>query len=270
MKTTEQESAYSNIDSMSTDEILSCINQEDHQIAGVIKKVMPQISKLVDVVVSRIQAGGRLFYIGAGTSGRLGVLDASECPPTFGVPRDLIIALIAGGDPAIRNAVELAEDDEEQGWQDLLDSNVRASDVLVGIAASGSTPYVVGAVRKAREAGLVTGCVICNADSILATLAHYPIEIVTGPEFITGSTRMKAGTAQKLVLNMISTSVMIRLGKVRGSSMIHMQLTNKKLFERGKRMIMEQTGIDSHEAARWLKHHGSVQKVIDHLNQSNP
>lgn len=267
MKTTEQESAYIDIDIMSTEEIMTCINQEDEKVASVVKRAIPQLNKLVDEVVRRMQDGARLFYVGAGTSGRLGILDASECPPTFGIPRGQITALIAGGDSAIRNAVERAEDDEQQAWEDLLQSGITTLDIVIGIAASGSTPYVVGAVSKAKELGLMTGCVVCNGDSLLAEISDYPVEVVTGPEFLTGSTRMKAGTAQKLVLNMISTATMIRLGKVKGNKMVDMQLTNKKLFERGVGMIIQHTGVEYSEAADLLNQYKNVREVIAHLNQ---
>lgn len=267
MKTTEQESAYGHIDSMSTEEILGCINQEDEKVAGVVKRAIPQVNKLVDEVVRRMQDGARLFYIGAGTSGRLGILDASECPPTFGISKDQITGLIAGGDSAIRNAVERAEDDEQQAWEDLVQSGMTTKDIVIGIAASGSTPYVVGAVRKARERGLMTGCVVCNEDSLLAEISEYPVEVVTGPEFLTGSTRMKAGTAQKLVLNMISTATMIRLGKVKGNKMVDMQLSNQKLFERGVGMIVQQTGAEYSQATDLLNHYQNVRKAIAYLNQ---
>jgi len=264
MNTTEKESNYRNLDKMSVGEVLLNINNEDRTVAVAIEKSMPQIERLITATVASMKAGGRLFYIGAGTSGRLGILDASECPPTFGVPYDWIIGIIAGGDKAIRKAVEFAEDDEEQAWLDLQDYHINSKDVVVGIAASGSTPYVCGGLRAANEMGLVTGCVVCNADTPIASESKYPIEVIVGPEFVTGSTRMKAGTAQKLVLNMISTTVMIQLGRVKGNKMVDMQLTNNKLFSRGIRIIMEETGIDAQTASDLLEKYGSVRNAIEY------
>ncbi len=261
--TTEKESNYSDLDKMSVSEILGNINREDQTVAGAVHRAIPQIERLIHATVVAMKAGGRLFYAGAGTSGRLGVLDASECPPTFGVPDDWIIGIIAGGDTAIRKAVEFAEDDEGQAWADLQAYGINSNDVLLGIAASGGTPYVKGGLKAANEAGLVTGCIVCNADSVVAAEARYPIEVIVGPEFVTGSTRMKAGTAQKLVLNMISTTVMIQLGRVKGNKMVDMQLTNNKLFSRGIRIIMEETGIDAHAASGLLEKYGSVRKAIE-------
>lgn len=261
--TTEKESNYENLDKMSVGELLVNINNEDHTVATAVQKAIPQIERLVEASVSSMKNGGRMFYIGAGTSGRLGILDASECPPTFGVPHDWVIGLIAGGDTAIRKAVEFAEDDEEQAWIDLQEYGVNDKDVVVGIAASGGTPYVLGGLRMANAAGLVTGCIVCNANTAIAAEARFPIEVIVGPEFVTGSTRMKAGTAQKLVLNMISTSVMIQLGRVKGNKMIDMQLTNNKLFSRGVRIITEETGINAQRAADLLEKYGSVRKAIE-------
>lgn len=260
--TTERSSNYDHLEKMSTIELLSNINKEDKAVPLAVEREIPRIEKLVDVIVSNMEEGGRLFYIGAGTSGRLGVLDASECPPTFGVSDDWVIGLIAGGDVALRKAVENAEDDLEQAWKDLKEYNIGQKDVLVGIAASGTTPYVIGGVKKAREEGIATACVTCNEGSPLAQEVDFPIECVVGPEFVTGSTRMKAGTAQKLALNMISTSVMIKMGRVKGNKMVDMQLSNKKLVNRGVKMIMEELQVSEDEASRLLKDHGSVRKAI--------
>ncbi|WP_029034258.1 N-acetylmuramic acid 6-phosphate etherase [Salinimicrobium terrae] len=260
--TTESASNYDHLEKMSSLELLNNINKEDQTVPFAVDKEIHSIKKLVDVVVSRMQEGGRLFYIGAGTSGRLGVLDASECPPTFGVSEDWVIGLIAGGDNALRHAVENAEDDLEQGWKDLDKFHISDKDVLVGIAASGTTPYVIGGVKKAREMGIATGCITCNKNSPLAAEVEYPIEVVVGPEFVTGSTRMKSGTAQKLVLNMISTASMIRMGRVKGNKMVDMQLSNKKLVHRGIKMIMEELDINEDEARRLLEEYRSVRKVL--------
>jgi len=262
MNTTEQESHYNELEKMSVDELLQHINEEDQTVANAVNKIIPQISLLVKAIVERMRKGGRLFYIGAGTSGRLGVVDASEIPPTFGVPFDWVIGLIAGGDGAIRKAVEFAEDDEEQAWKDMAVYGVNEKDTLIGIAASGSTPYVLGALKAANKNKLLTGCIVCNKGSAIAGEAQYPIEVVVGPEFVTGSTRMKAGTAQKLVLNMISTAVMIQLGHVKGNKMVDMQLSNHKLFRRGVRMIMEETQIDAQQATELLEKYGSVRRAI--------
>jgi len=259
---TEKVSNYDHLEKMNTAELLSNINKEDHSVAESVKKEIASIEKLVDKIVPKIESGGRLFYIGAGTSGRLGVLDASECPPTFGVSPGIVIGLIAGGDTALRNAVENAEDDINQAWKDLQGYDISEKDVLVGIAASGTTPYVIGGIKEARNNGIITGCITCSSGSPLAEASEYPIEVVTGPEFVTGSTRMKAGTAQKIVLNMISTSVMIKLGRVRGNKMVDMQLSNDKLVARGIRMIMEELGVSNAEAAKLLKEHGSVRKAL--------
>lgn len=264
MRVTEQKSEYSGLDRMSTSELLEGMNTVDRGVPSAVHAVIPEIGRLVDAIVARMRGGGRLFYIGAGTSGRLGVVDASEIPPTFGVRDGLVVGIIAGGDGAIRKAVEGAEDDVEQGWKDVLAFSPGPQDTLVGIAASGTTPYVVGTVRRARACGLLTGCITCNPDTPLAEAAEIPIVAVVGPEFVTGSTRLKAGTATKLILNMISTSVMIRLGHVRGNMMVDMQLTNSKLVDRGTRMIMEETGIEDSSVARaLLLEHGSVRKAVD-------
>jgi N-acetylmuramic acid 6-phosphate etherase len=260
---TEKESKYQDLDKMSIKDILLGINKEDSSISIAVKKVIPNIEALARVLAVKLQNGGRLFYIGAGTSGRLGVLDASECPPTFGVSHELIVGIIAGGDNAIRKAVEFAEDDMQQAWKDLLKFNITEKDVVVGIAASGSTPYVIGGLREANINNLVTGCIVCNSESPVASEAKYPIEVIVGPEFISGSTRMKSGTAQKMVLNMLSTSVMIKLGKVKGNKMVDMQLTNNKLFARGVKMIMTEIGIDESEAISTLQEYGSVRKSIE-------
>jgi N-acetylmuramic acid 6-phosphate etherase len=262
MTTTESSSAYENLENMSVHDLLVNINKEDQSVPHTIEKVIPRIEPLVNAITEKMQSGGRLFYIGAGTSGRLGVVDASEIPPTYGVPHGKVIGLIAGGDQAIRKAVEHAEDDAMQGWKDLEDQLINQQDVLIGIAASGRTPYVIGALKTARENGITTGCVVCNSGSEIAKHADFPIEVVVGPEFVTGSTRMKAGTAQKLVLNMISTAVMIRLGRVKGNKMVDMQLTNNKLVDRGVKMIMDATGVSYAEAEQLLSEHGSVRKAV--------
>lgn len=263
IKTTEADSNYDGLDKMSTLELLKNINNEDKTVAFAVEKELSAIERLANVVVEKMQQGGRLFYMGAGTSGRLGVVDASECPPTFGVPHGLVVGLIAGGDLAIRKAVEFAEDDTIQGWKDLQEQNITTNDVVVGIAASGSTPYVIGALEKCNENNIVTACITCNSGSKLAEVSKFPIEVVVGPEFVTGSTRMKSGTAQKLVLNMISTSVMIKLGKVKGNKMVDMQLSNDKLVDRGTQMIMKEINVDYATANKLLLEHGSVRKAVD-------
>ena len=263
IEVTEQDSLYNNLELKSTSEILTNINQEDKSVATAVEKVIPKIEALVNAALEKMKVGGRLFYIGAGTSGRLGVLDASECPPTFGVPFDLVIGIIAGGDAAIRRAVENAEDDTEQAWKDLEKFNINKNDVLVGIAASGKTPYVIGGLKKANELGLITGCIVCNVGGPVAANVKYPIEVVVGPEYLTGSTRMKAGTAQKLVLNMLSTTLMIKLGKVKGNKMVDMQLTNNKLVNRGINMIIAETGANKKIATQLLNTYGSVRKAVD-------
>lgn len=261
--TTEQSSNYQNLQDMTVKEILTGINNEDSSVPAAVAEEIPQIEKLVEGVVERMKKGGRVFYLGAGTSGRLGVVDASEIPPTYGV-HDKFIGLIAGGDKAIRDAVEAAEDKLDGGWNDMQPFSPAANDVVIGVAASGSTPYVIGAVKTAREHGMLTGCITCNKGSALAAESEIPVEVVVGPEFVTGSTRMKAGTAEKLVLNMISTASMIRLGHVKGNKMVDMQLTNKKLVDRGSRMIMGETGIEDYELAkRLLLKYGSVRKAVD-------
>lgn len=262
---TESDSKYHHLEKMSISELIENINAEDKKVAESVNAALPQVERLIEAIVPRMQGGGRLFYIGAGTSGRLGVVDASECPPTFGVSHDLVVGLIAGGDTAIRRAVEFAEDDADQGWKDVLAFTPTPQDTVIGIAASGRTPYVIGGVKKANDHGLLTGCITCNLDSDLAKEAQCPIEVVVGPEFVTGSTRMKAGTAQKLVLNMISTAVMIKLGKVEGNKMVDMQLSNDKLIERGVRMIVERTGVSYSSAASLLKEHLSVREVLRFL-----
>ena len=264
---TESPSVYDDLDKMSVYDILTAMNREDSKVPLAVGKAIPQIEALVSGIMERLPCGGRVFYIGAGTSGRLGVLDASEIPPTYGV-HDVIIGLIAGGDTALRRSVEHAEDAREKAWQELQDFNIGKMDTVIGIAASGNTPYVVSAVEKARENGLLTGCITCNPGSPLAQAAEYPIEVIAGPEFVTGSTRMKSGTAQKLVLNMISTTLMIRLGRVKGNKMINMQLVNNKLVARGTRIIIEELGITADEARKLLLQHGSVKKVLDFRNFS--
>ena len=271
MKVTEQSSNYSNLDKMTTRELLEGINREDHQIPDVVAGCIPQIEKLVDGIVERMRRGGRVFYMGAGTSGRLGILDASEIPPTYGASYDLFIGLMAGGDSAIRRAAEGAEDNKAQGWMDIEPYRPTPDDTVIGIAASGTTPYVIGAIEEARQRGLLTGCITCNPDAPVAAAAEIPIVAVVGPEFVTGSTRMKSGTAQKLVLNMISTSVMIRLGHVKGNKMVDMQLTNKKLVDRGTKMIMDETGLaDYGEAKALLLRYGSVRNAVDTYFAENP
>lgn len=261
--TTEQSSNYQNLQDMTVKEILTGINNEDSSVPAAVAEEIPQIEKLVEGVVERMKKGGRVFYLGAGTSGRLGVVDASEIPPTYGV-HDKFIGLIAGGDKAIRDAVEAAEDKLDGGWNDMQPFSPTGNDVVIGVAASGSTPYVIGAVKTAREHGMLTGCITCNEGSALAAESEIPVEVVVGPEFVTGSTRMKAGTAEKLVLNMISTASMIRLGHVKGNKMVDMQLTNKKLVDRGSRMIMGETGIEDYDLAkRLLLKYGSVRKAVD-------
>lgn len=263
-KITESDSKYRHLDKMSIFQLLENINKEDQQVPALIAPVIPDIEALVSAVADKMLMGGRLFYIGAGTSGRLGIVDASECPPTFGVPYGLVIGVIAGGNRAITEAVEFAEDDAEQGWADLCGHNINDADVVIGIAASGTTAYVIGALKKCRENNIITGSISCNPNSPLSQAADYPVEVVVGPEFITGSTRMKAGTAQKLVLNMISTSVMVQLGRVEDNKMVNMQLSNDKLIDRGIKMAMEKLGItDYAEARRLLLHYGTVKKLLE-------
>ena len=265
-KTTEQDSLYNHLEKMSVSELLSNINREDKTVAFAVEKAMPQIEALVIQVVKKLKSGGRLFYIGAGTSGRMGILDASECPPTFGVSKELVIGLIAGGDTAIRNAVEFAEDSTQQGWNDLETHNISSNDVVIGIAASGTTPYVIAALNECNKNNIVTGCITCNHNSPLSQTVQYPIEVIVGPEFVTGSSRMKAGTAQKLVLNMISTATMIQLGKVKGNKMVDMQLSNNKLVDRGINMIMTELDVSENKAKYLLDKYKSVRGAINNIN----
>lgn len=262
VRSTEKDSRYNHLENMSVMKLLENINREDHRVPGIVKYAIPQIEKLVNAIIKKMKTGGRLFYIGAGTSGRLGIADASECPPTYGIPHGRVIGLIAGGDKAIRKAVEFAEDDPFGGWRDLRKFKISKKDIVVGIAASGTTPYVVGALHECRKNKITTGCVVCNGNSALSKEADFPVEVVTGPEFVTGSTRMKAGTAQKLVLNMITTATLIRLGRVKGNKMVDMQLTNNKLIDRGTRMIMNEMKVDEKKAALLLKKYGSVRNAI--------
>ena len=262
-RVTEQESKYDHIEQMSVMEVLQGINNEDKTVAFAVEKSLPQIEKLTSAVAARMKKGGRLFYIGAGTSGRLGVVDASECPPTYGVPFDWVVGIIAGGDSAIRKAVEFAEDDAEQAWKDLQEYEINEKDCLIGLAASGTTPYVIGGLNQARKQGVLTGCIVCNEGGPIAAESDFPVEVVVGPEFITGSTRMKSGTAQKLVLNMLSTTVMVQLGRVVGNKMVDMQLTNHKLVDRGTLMVADELQIDYNEAADLLNTHGSVRKAVE-------
>ncbi|MEJ7768150.1 MAG: N-acetylmuramic acid 6-phosphate etherase [Chitinophagaceae bacterium] len=266
IRVTEEPSGYHHLEKMSVLEVLTSINQEDQGVPDAVAAALPQIEKLVTVVTDKMLAGGRMFYIGAGTSGRLGILDASEIPPTYGMPYGLVIGLIAGGEVAIQKAVENAEDSMEQGWHDLAKYFASDKDVVIGIAASGTTPYVIGALQECRKRGIVTGSISCNAGSPLSQEADYPIEVVVGPEFVTGSTRMKSGTAQKLVLNMISTAVMIQIGRVEDNKMVNMQLTNEKLVDRGTKMVMEKLGISDYiKAKTLLLQYGSVKKAVESL-----
>lgn len=265
-KTTESSSLYNELEKMSTIDLLTNINNEDKKVALAVEKILPNIEKFIDEATTKMSNGGRLFYIGAGTSGRLGIVDASECPPTFGVPHDLVIGIIAGGDQAIRKAVEFAEDDQNQGWEDLSDYQINKNDILVGIAASGSTPYVIGAIKKANELKIITAGISCNPESPLAKTAKHALTAEVGPEFVTGSTRMKSGTAQKLILNMISTSLMVKLGRVKGNKMVDMQLSNNKLVDRGTRMLQQELNLNYKEAEKLLKKHGSVRKAIENFN----
>jgi len=268
MKTTESDSYYNHLEKMSVHELLKNMNNEDKTVPLAIEKVIPQIELLVEQVYLKLKNGGRLFYLGAGTSGRLGIVDASECPPTYGIEHGIVIGLIAGGDDAIRKAVEFAEDDLKQGWIDLTAHQINEKDVVIGIAASGSTPYVCAALEACNLHHIVTGCITCNQNSDLGKIANYPVEVVVGPEFVTGSTRMKSGTAQKLVLNMISTSAMIKLGRVKGNKMVDMQLSNNKLVDRGTQMLMKNTGISNYEEAKsLLLKHGSVRKATEAYKQ---
>ena len=268
-KITESSSNYEHLDKMSTQELLTNINKEDQFVALAVEKEISSISSFVDACFERMKNGGRLFYIGAGTSGRLGIVDASECPPTFGIEHGIVVGIIAGGDAAIRKAVEFAEDDKEQAWKDLLEYKIMKDDTIIGIAASGSTPYVIGGLEKAKQNGILTAGISCNPDSLLAKTAQFAITPIVGPEFVTGSTRMKSGTAQKLVLNMISTSIMIKLGHVKGNKMVDMQLSNDKLIDRGIKMIMEEIQIDYSAAEILLKKFGSVRIAIDAYKNAN-
>ena len=263
-KITEEPSHYRHLEQMTVAEVIANINKEDQQVALAVQRSLPQIGRLISAVVEKMKQGGRLFYIGAGTSGRLGILDASECPPTYGVPKGLVIGVIAGGKKAIINAIEKAEDNSRQGWEDLLAYRINAADAVVGIASSGTTPYVIGALKKCRQHRIVTGSIACNPGSPISAVADYPVEVVVGPEFVTGSTRMKSGTAQKMVLNMISTTAMIQLGRVEDNKMVNMQLTNNKIINRGIRIILDKTSIKSETRARkLLLQHGSVKKVME-------
>ena len=268
IKVTEQPSNYRHLEKMSVNEMLTLMNKEDQQVPIAVSRAIPAIESLVSVIVDKMLAGGRLFYMGAGTSGRLGILDASEIPPTYGMPYGVVIGLIAGGEEAIQYAVEKAEDNWDKGFQDLLQHEVSDKDVVIGIASSGTTPYVIGALQQCRLKGIVTGCIVCNPGSPLADASDYPVEVIVGPEFVTGSTRMKSGTAQKLVLNMISTAVMILIGRVEDNKMVNMQLTNNKLVDRGTHMVMEKTGLQNYEEAKnLLISHGSVKKAVDSLSK---
>lgn len=270
IKVTEQPSNYRHLEKMSVNELLTNMNKEDQKVPLAVAQAIPAIENLVAVIVDKMLAGGRLFYLGAGTSGRLGILDASEIPPTYGMPYGVVIGLIAGGEEAIQYAVEKAEDNWEQGFQDLQHHEVSDKDVVVGIASSGTTPYVIGALQQSRKKGITTGCIVCNPGSPLAEASEFPVEVVVGPEFVTGSTRMKSGTAQKLVLNMISTAVMILIGRVEDNKMVNMQLTNNKIVDRGTHMVMEKTGLANYdEAKKLLLSHGSVKKAVDSLSRKS-
>ena len=268
-KTTEQDSNYNHLEEMSISELLANINNEDKNVPLAVEKALPQIEALVNMVVAKLKKGGRLFYMGAGTSGRLGILDASECPPTFGVPHELVVGIIAGGDSAIRKAVEFAEDSTTQGWEDLKKYQISSKDIVVGIAASGTTPYVIAALKTCNENNIVTGCITCNKNSPLSLTAKYPIEVIVGPEFVTGSSRMKAGTAQKLVLNMITTTTMIQLGHIKGNKMVDMQLSNHKLVDRGTKMIMSELNIPEEEAKNLLNTYKNVRSAIKNYKNGN-
>jgi N-acetylmuramic acid 6-phosphate etherase len=267
IKTTEEDSKYNHLEKMSVQELINSINAEDKTVPFAVEKSLHQIKALTEQIVTQLKIGGRLFYIGAGTSGRLGVVDASECPPTFGVSNNLVIGIIAGGDIAIREAVEFAEDSKTQGWLDLQKHSITDKDVVIGIAASGTTPYVISALKKCNENNIITGCIVCNKNSPLTNISQFPIEVIVGSEFVTGSSRMKAGTAQKLVLNMISTATMIQLGKIKGNKMVDMQLSNSKLVERGQKMLAKELNIDQNEAAILLKKYGNVRNSIKNFNK---
>jgi len=268
-KTTEQDSNYNHLEMMHVSELLSNINKEDKTVPFAAEKALPQIEALVIIIIDKLKNGGRLFYMGAGTSGRLGILDASECPPTFGVPHNLVIGLIAGGDNAIRKAVEFAEDSTTQGWDDLKSHHISNKDVVIGIAASGTTPYVISALKKCNENNIITGCITCNHDSPLSQTAQFPIEVIVGPEFVTGSSRMKAGTAQKLVLNMITTTTMIQLGHIKGNKMVDMQLSNNKLVDRGVKMIMAELNVTEEKAKELLNTYKNVRSAIKNYTNGN-
>lgn len=268
-KTTEQDSNYDDLEKMSVNDLLKGINDEDKKVAFAVEQAIPKIEVLIEVIIEKLNLGGRLFYIGAGTSGRLGILDASECPPTFGVSHELVIGLIAGGDSAIRKAVEFAEDSTTQAWEDLLLYQISEKDVVIGIAASGTTPYVIGGLKSCNEHKIITGCITCNHNSPLSKISKYPIEIIVGPEFVTGSSRMKAGTAQKLVLNMITTTTMIKLGHVEGNKMVDMQLSNNKLVDRGTKMIMNELNITQEEALKLLDKYQNVRLAIKNYANGN-
>ena len=268
-KTTEQDSNYNHLENMTVLELLKNINDEDKKVAFAVEMAIPKIEILVEIIIEKLKNGGRLFYIGAGTSGRLGILDASECPPTFGVSHDLVIGLIAGGDTAIRKAVEFAEDSTTQAWADLHQYQISEKDVVIGIAASGTTPYVIGGLKSCNDHNIFTGCITCNHNSPLSQVSKFPIEIIVGPEFVTGSSRMKAGTAQKLVLNMITTATMIQLGHIKGNKMVDMQLSNNKLVDRGVRMIMEELEISENEAQKLLNKHQNVRLAIKNYSDGN-
>ena len=265
-KITESDSNYDGLEKMSVFDLLLNINKEDKTVALSVAEQIPQIEKLITAIVLQMKNGGRLFYLGAGTSGRLGIVDASECPPTFGVDHGLVVGLMAGGDKAMRKAVEFAEDSSSLGWEDLKNHNITSRDVVIGIAASGTTPYVIGALKKCQEEKIITGCIVCNEGSPVSEVSDYPVEVVVGPEFVTGSTRMKSGTAQKLVLNMISTSVMIKLGKVKGNKMVDMQLSNNKLVDRGTKMIMQELSVNYETAHSLLDKYGSVRNAVNNYN----
>ena len=267
IKTTEMSSSYDQLETKTIGELLRTINKEDQSVALSVAAALNQIEQLTNAVVDTLKHGGRLFYIGAGTSGRLGIVDASECPPTFGVPHDMVIGIIAGGDSAIRKAVEFAEDDTTQGWNDLKSFNISSKDMVIGIAASGTTPYVIGALQECKKNQIVTGCITCNQGSPLAQVAEYAVEVVVGPEVVTGSSRMKAGTAQKLVLNMITTTAMIQMGRVRGNKMVDMQLSNHKLIDRGIKMIISETGVSAEKAKEYLQNQGNVRDAILKLSK---
>lgn len=264
---TESSSSYQDLEKMSVQALLQNINNEDKTVPLAVEKAIPQIERLINAIVPKMREGGRLFYIGAGTSGRLGIVDASECPPTYGVPHGMVVGIIAGGDAAIRKAVEFAEDDREQAWKDLEAYQINSKDTLIGIAASGRTPYVIGGLEKALAAGVTTGCIVCNPGSEVALACEFPVEVVVGPEFVTGSTRMKSGTAQKLVLNMISTTVMIQLGRVKGNKMVDMQLSNLKLVDRGVRMIMDELKVEESIAKELLEKYSNVRGAIDNYRK---